>query len=112
MLDRIKKNVKEGVKSVKWFAAFLADRTRVETSMARLLYESNKLENRLEELYRDVGIRVLELKGKEDKSVFKDFIILQTINEITKLKEEIEDYKTRADEISKPRIMKDKTSDD
>jgi hypothetical protein len=37
MLDRIKKNVKEGVKSVKWFAAFLADRTRVETSMARLL---------------------------------------------------------------------------
>jgi hypothetical protein len=110
MLNRIKKNFNEGVKSVKWFAAFVAERTRVETSMARLLYESNKLESRLEELYRDIGKRVLELKDKEGKAVFKDFIILQTINEITKLKEEIKDYKTKADDISKPGTFTDKTS--
>jgi hypothetical protein len=102
MLDKIKKSFNEGVKSIKWVATFLAERTKVETSLARLLYESNKLETKLDELYRDIGRRVLELKEKGGKAVLKDFIILQMINEIKGLKEEIEDYKSRAHELSKP----------
>lgn len=102
MLDKIKKSFNEGVKSIKWVATFLAERTKVETSLARLLYESNKLETKLDELYRDIGRRVLELKEKGEKAVLKDFIILQMINEIKGLKEEIEDYKSRAHELSKP----------
>jgi hypothetical protein len=103
MLDKIKKSFNEGVKSIKWVATFLAERTKVETSLARLLYESNKLETKLDELYRDIGKRVLELKEKGEKAVLKDFIILQMINEIKGLREEIEDYKSRAHELSKPR---------
>ncbi len=103
MIDRVRKSFQEGVKSVKWVAAFLSERTRVEASMARLLYESSKLENKLDEHYRDIGKRVSELKDKEDKEVLKDFIILQTINEIKILKEEIEDYKKRAHAVNKPK---------
>lgn len=101
MLDKIRKSFKEGVKSIKWIAAFLADRTKVETSMARLLYESRKLETKLDGLYCDIGKRVLELKEKGEKAVLKDFIILQIINETKRLKGEIEDYKSRAQDLSK-----------
>ncbi len=110
MLERIKKSFQEGVKSVKWFGAFVTERTKAEASMARLLYECNKLETKLDELYRDIGKRVLELKDKEDRDVFKDFIVLQTLNEIKKLNEEIADYRKRAQEHGKPRIMTDKPS--
>lgn len=110
MLDRIKKSFHEGVKNVKWFAVFVTERTKAEASMARLLYECNKLETRLDELYRDIGKRVLELKDKEDKDVYKDFIVLQTLNEIKNLREEIEDYRKRAEDQSKPHIMTDEPS--
>jgi hypothetical protein len=102
MLDRIRKNFNDGLKNVKWVATFLAERTKVETSIARLLYESNKLETRLNELYGEVGKRVLELREKGEKEIMKDFIILQTVSEIKKLKEQIEDYKSRAHTLSKP----------
>ncbi len=102
MLDKIKKSFNEGVKSVKWFAAFLSERTRAETSMAKLLYQSSKLETGLDELYRDIGKRVLELKEKDEKAILKDFIVLQTINEIIKLRGKIDDYKSRANELGKP----------
>ncbi len=102
MLDRAKKSFAEGVKSVKWFAAFLSERTRVETTRARLLYESRKLENRLEELYCDIGKRVTEIKDKEEKDVLKDFIVLQAISEIKKIREEIDDYRSRANDLNKP----------
>ncbi|MEE8329215.1 MAG: hypothetical protein V3R54_04725 [Thermodesulfovibrionia bacterium] len=102
MLDKIKRSFNEGVKKVKWFAAFLSERTRAETSMAKLLYQSRKLETRIDELYRDIGKRVLELKEKDEKAVLKDFIVLQTINEIIKLREKIDDYKSRANELGKP----------
>lgn len=110
MIERVRKSFHEGVNSVKWFASFLADRTRAEASMARLLYESNRLEAKLDELYRDIGKRVMELKGKEGKDPLKDFIVLQTMNEIIKLKEEIEDYRKRAHDHGKPPVMTDKPS--
>ncbi len=102
MLDKIRKNFNDGLKNIKWVATFLAERTKVETSIARLLYESNKLETKLDELYCEVGKRVLELKEKGEKEVMKDFIILQMVNEVKKLREQIEDYKSRAHAFSKP----------
>jgi hypothetical protein len=102
MLDRIRKSFNEGVKSVKWFATFLAERTRVETSIARLSYESNKLESRVDELYSDVGRRVLELKEKGEKAILKDLVILQAIDEIKRLREQIEDCKSKAYALNKP----------
>ncbi|MDP3298039.1 MAG: hypothetical protein AAB310_01070 [Nitrospirota bacterium] len=101
MLDKIKKNLNEGVKQVKWFAAFLSERTRVETSMAKLLFESSKLESKLDSFYCDIGKRVLELEGKGEKAILKDFMVVQAIGEVKKLKEQIEDYKSRAHALGK-----------
>lgn len=101
MIDRLRKSFNEGIKSIKWIATFLAERTKAETSIAKLLYESSKLENKLDELYMDVGKRVLELKEKGEKEVFKDFIIQQTLNEIKELREMVDEYRSKAASLSK-----------
>ncbi len=101
MREKVKKSLNEGVRRVRWIAAFLAERTRAETSIAKSLYESSKLENRMDELYKDIGKRVLELKEKDEKAVFKDFIIQQAIDEIKSMREVIEDYKSKARNSSK-----------
>ena len=101
LLDKIRKNLNDGIKQVKWFASFLSERTKVETSLAKLLFESSKLENRLDSLYSEMGRRVAELEEKGEKAVLKDFIILQTMDEIKKLKKEIDEYKNKAQTIEK-----------
>ncbi|MBI4687136.1 MAG: hypothetical protein HY756_05070 [Nitrospirae bacterium] len=101
MIERIRKSFNEGVKSIKWFADFLSERLRVEASIAKLLYTSSRLESRIYELHMDIGRRVMELKEKEDKAVLKDFIIMQSIDEINRLKSEIDDYKNKAHAMSK-----------
>lgn len=100
MIDKVRKNLREGINRIKWIAAFLAERTRAETFIAKLLYESSKLEDRMDELYRDIGKRVLELKEKGEKSVFKDFIIQQAFDEINNLRKTVKDYKEKARELS------------
>lgn len=102
MLDRIRKSFNDGVQNLRWFATFIAERTKVETSMARLLYESKKLEAEIDVLYSEIGKRVLELKEKGEKEVLKDFVVVQAAGEIKKIREQIEDYNKKAHDLSKP----------
>ncbi len=101
MREKVRKSLNEGVRRVKWIATFLAERTRAETSSAKFLYESSKLENRMDELYKDIGKRVLNLNEKGDKAVLKDLIIQQAIDEIKSMREVIEDHKNKARNFSK-----------
>jgi len=102
MFRSIKRSLREGLNKVKWMASFLAERTVVETSIARLLYESSKFEERIDELYMEIGKRVFELKEKGIGQFPKDIIIQQAIDEIKKLNATIRDYKEKAGEISRP----------
>ncbi len=101
MIERVRKSFNEGVKSIKWIANFLSERLRVEASIVKLLYTSSRLESRIDELHIDIGRRVMELKEKEDKAVFKDTVIIQAVDEISRLKSEIDEYKNKAHSMSK-----------
>jgi hypothetical protein len=101
MIDRIRKSLNKGLDQVRWVATFLAERTKAETEIARLLFESTKIEGRIDDLYRDIGRRVAELKGKGEKSVWKDFIIQQALDEIRHLREVSDDYRSQANNLSK-----------
>ncbi len=104
MIDKVKKNFTTGLSRVKWIAGFVADRTRAETSVAKLLFESSKLESRMDDLYRDVGKRVMELKEKDDlaeKDVYRDFIVQQALDEIRNIRESVDDYRDQAKNINK-----------
>lgn len=103
MIDNVKKSVASGIKRIKWIADFLAERIRVETSIAKVLYKKSKLEDDMDDLYRDIGRRVLELKNLGREDVFKDFMIQQALNELKEMKETVQEYKTEADTISRLR---------
>ncbi|MEE8317851.1 MAG: hypothetical protein V3S13_02955 [Candidatus Omnitrophota bacterium] len=104
MREKVRKSLTMGLTRVKWIATFIAERTRAETSVAKLLYESRKLEDKMDGLYRDIGKRVMELKeksGEEEKDVLQDFIVQQALDEIRNLKESTDDYKDQARNINK-----------
>lgn len=104
MIEKVKKNLTTGLMRVKWIAGFVADRTRAETSVAKLLFESSKLESKIDDLYRDIGKRVMELKEKGDQSakdVYRDFIIQQALDEIRNLHETVSNYRDQAQNINK-----------
>ncbi len=102
MIDRVKSNLGTGLTRVKWIATFLAERTRAGTSVAKLLYESSKLQERINDLYMDIGRRVMELKEQnEDKDVYSDFIVQQALDEIRNMREDVDDYKNQARNINK-----------
>lgn len=101
MIDKTKKSLATGITRVKWIASYISERTRAETSIAKLLYASSKLENKMDELYRDIGKRVLELKEKGETEVLKDSIVQQALDEVKNLKEEVDDYRSQARDVNK-----------
>ena len=101
MIEKVKKSFSTGLLRVRWIASFLAERTKAETTVAKLLYEKTKLEDKINDLYSDVGNRVMELKEKGDEDILKDFIVQQALDEIKNLQESVDDYKSRADNINK-----------
>jgi len=102
MINRVKNNLATGLTRAKWIATFLAERTRAGTSVAKLLYESSKLAERIDDLYREIGQRVMELKEKDgDKDVYSDFIVQKALDEIRNLKEDVDDYKNQARNVNK-----------
>ena len=100
MIDKIRRSAKEGMKRVKWITMFLAERTKAETEIGKLMFETSKLESKLEKLYMEIGKRTVELHQKGEKTVFNDFIVQQAVAEIKDLKDAIDDYKRQARELS------------
>lgn len=88
-----------GIERIKWFASFLAERTRAETAIAKLFYEKSKVEDKIDDLLRDIGKRVVDLRDKGEADVFQDFTIKHAISELKDLKETVNQYKTEADKI-------------
>lgn len=103
MLDRTKKNFSAGVGRMKWIASYLTERTKAETSAAKLLYQRSKLESRREDIWRNIGARVAELYEKETTDVLADDAIQQALSELKDLQEKIDDYKSRARDVTKMR---------
>lgn len=100
MINKVKSSLNTGLMRVKWIATFVAERTKAQTSVARLLYETSKMEGRMDELYREIGKRLMELNEKDAKDVYQDFIIQKSLSEVRNLRETVEDYRNRAKGIN------------
>lgn len=101
MVNKVKDSFNTGLLRVKWIATFVAERTKAETSVVKLLYESSKLESKIDDLYRDIGKRVIELKENGEKEVYQDFIIQKALNELKDLRDAVKDYGKQAKNINK-----------
>ncbi len=100
MFSRIKKDVEEGVSKVRWFASLLSERLRIEINIFRLLYKSEELKKKKDELLKTIGEEVYELRGK-DRNVYAQKEIAEALNELERLEPEIRDTVEKASEISR-----------
>jgi seryl-tRNA synthetase len=100
MLKRLKENFEGGLEKIKWFSSLLSERIKIEYSVIKLLYHSEQMEKKRDELIKKIGNRVYELKKYSDARVLKDGIISEALNEIEKIEKEIESTKKKASEIS------------
>ena len=100
MIKKLKENFENGVEKIKWFASLLSDRLKIELSVMKLLHESEQMEKRRDELVKKIGRRVMEMKEHADRQVLKDSVILDTVGEVEKIDQELEQTRKKAQEIS------------
>ncbi|MEW6675662.1 MAG: hypothetical protein AB1348_06660 [Nitrospirota bacterium] len=100
MWKRLKDNFDSGIEKIKWFSSLLSDRLKIEYSVMKLLYQSEQMERKKDELMKTIGQRVYELKGYSDRYILKDRIIMEAFSEIEKINSEIDATKKKVSEIS------------
>lgn len=100
MFSRIKKDLEGGIEKIRWFASLLSERTRVEIMVFKLLYRSEELKNKRDELLKKIGEEVYELKGK-DKNIYANKEVADAIKELETIEPEIKETLEKASEISK-----------
>jgi hypothetical protein len=101
MLKRIKDSFENGVEKIKWASSLLSERVKIELSVMKLLYETDQLEKKKEDLMKTIGKRVAELKEYPDRQILKDSIVADALSEIEKITTEIDQTRKRASDISR-----------
>jgi hypothetical protein len=100
MVRRLKDNFDRGIEKIKWFSSLLSERLRIEYVVIKLLFQSDRMEKKKDELLKKIGQRVLELKEHIDKQILKDRVIAEALSEIEKINNEMDITKKKASEIS------------
>jgi hypothetical protein len=100
MWKRLKNNFDSGVEKIRWFSSLFSERLKIEYLVMKLLYQSEQLERKKDELMKTIGQRVYELKGYPDRYILKDSIVIEAISEIEKINSKIDLTKKKASEIS------------
>jgi hypothetical protein len=100
MWKKIRDNFDRGIEKIKWFSMLLSDRIKIEYSVIKLLYHSEQMKKKRDDLLKAIGERIYELKGHSDRSILKDSTIANALDELDKINIEIESTKKKASEIS------------
>jgi seryl-tRNA synthetase len=100
MWKKLKENFERGIEKMKWFSILLSDRLKIEYSVMKLLYQSEQMQKKQDELMKTIGQRIYELKGHPDRYILKDRVIADALSELEKISSEIESTKKKASEIS------------
>lgn len=100
MWKRLKDNFETGIEKIKWFSSLFSDRLKIEISIMKLLYQSDEMAKKRDELMRTIGQRIYDLKGYPDRYIMKDRVIMEALSEIEKINNEIDITKKKASDIS------------
>jgi hypothetical protein len=101
MLKRLKNNFDNGIEKIKWFSSLISDRVKIEYLIIKLIYQSEQMTKKRDELIKTIGQRVYDLKAYSDKYILKDSVITEALSEIDKINKEIDLTKKKASDISR-----------
>ncbi|MBF0558316.1 MAG: hypothetical protein HQL08_06010 [Nitrospirae bacterium] len=100
MLTRVKKDFENGLQKVKWFSALLSERVRIEVTIFKLLYKSDELKKKKDDLLKNIGEEVYAMRGKET-NVYNSKEVRAAIKSIEAIEPEIRETMDKASDISK-----------
>lgn len=101
MLKRIIDNFRKGIEKLKWFSSLFSERLKIEIAVIRLLYQSDDMKKRKEELLNAIGQRVVELSEHPDRNILRDKVVADAISEIESIEKNITKLKQKISEISR-----------
>lgn len=90
LLQRVRHDLKAGWANLRYGTARVANRALEEAELLSLRLELRKLDDRLKDLYRDIGERAVELheRGELVEQVLSDFEIVRGAEQVRALKAE------------------------
>lgn len=100
MFSSIKKDIDEALRKIQWFSSLLSERLRIEIALFKLLYKSEELKKRRDELLRRIGEEAYQARGK-DKNIYTNAAVVSAVRELELLEPEIRETLDQAAEISK-----------
>lgn len=100
MYNKIKGDIENAIGKIKWFSTLLSERTRIEIEVFKLLYKSEELKKRREELMIRLGEHVYK-RWDKIRNIYTDMEMKEIIDEIKSIEPEIKETLDKASEISK-----------
>ncbi len=101
MLRKLRTDFLQGIERIRWFSGVLSERLNIEIAVIKLLFKSDGIDRKKNELLTALGSRVYELKDSTEKNILKDRVVLGAIAEIEGLEKEIVDLGHKIDELSR-----------
>lgn len=101
MLKKVYESLRNGAQKIKWFATLFSERMNIEIAIFKLLYQSDEMSKKRDELLKAIGERVVALQGHYEKNIFRDSEISAALEDIGKIEKNINDLKYKASEISR-----------
>jgi len=99
MVQRVRDNFLKGIRRIRWFASVLAERTRVEVAVIKLLFRSDDMQQKKALLMQEIGQRVYACRGQHDRNILRDRVVTEALSEIERIENEIAEIKTKVSEI-------------
>ena len=101
LLQRLKHDLKAGLATLRLGTAQAANRALEETELLRIRLEIRKLDQQLDELYRDVGERAVSLRegGEPVERVLYDVEIARLVKDIQQRKDAREKLESDLTEV-------------
>jgi hypothetical protein len=101
LLQRLKHDLKSGLATLRLGTAQAANRALEETELLRLRLEVRRIDQQLQELYRDVGERAVSLRegGEPVERVMYDTEIARVVKDIQQLKDTSSKLEAEMEEI-------------
>jgi hypothetical protein len=101
LLQRLKHDLKSGLATLRLGTAQAANRALEETELLRLRLEVRRIDQQLNEFYRDVGERAVSLReaGEPAERVMYDTEIARLVKDIQQLKDTSNKLEAEMEEI-------------
>lgn len=98
MIETIKRDFVQGLKTFKFWAEVFSERVKVEINVFKILNEIRRLNERRDELLRELGMETME-SWKSSKELEDNEKIFSIVRKIKELDEKIEEQKRKIQEL-------------